>query len=895
MQFRCKIENLLQPYPTFQIDPDDAIYSLKSKIRSYLRNHPITPFDVEEKLQDIKLNSITQIENDNQLLNIQDDSLITVKVVNFYKRRHREIELESHNGGVWNQHVFWTFDENPQEQITLGHYITNRTKQRLDELPINLSAFSANINNPRNVHIVAGLWKYMTDEMYHQNHCWITERNPNGTSKYSFIRDPQCISSIKTRVNENDTSRNIIVGDTQIGKSLDIATLSWFMQKLGYLPFILVRNNGGSNSINTLKEGLQNIKETGIRMIRESNLTLTLDDQRFLDLQILGRKLTRNPQDYKLGDLQKGGFVIADLQNYSFCKRITNIVYKCQSIEKEYPICCIADEDDDTVSSFDGSKTKIEIVSIQKTNGDNLDHQDVPLSDFFKNTTFKKACRVMISITATAFPLIHNKQDLNSPIYVVQKDNSKYPNYHGWTSPEPFQIQKKVVVEPSLDNSSSLLTRHQIILDEIFHDANIHYNSFSHVNMLLTSHLWTRIDKMETFQYDIIKEYGSHLPAIGFSFNSNKEMYITFNVRSQLRVGGIFDKLGSITTNLRNKWPNVFENITNSSENQLYSWRLNMKKKQRSLGFYYDIIVFISECLNIPKLFAVCIGGHLADRAFTFKDSNHKFYVTHMYTNFKINWNKKINSTSYGKIIQKIGRICGKDDHGQVPRFMYMNQDCINVSNEALEQNQKFIKFFAKHPGKTVKRVLKLASESEFDIFKNLLCDPEEGGSMPWHTKSYSEKSILDIPKRLKPSYKQTIAALEPTTPPPDYVDINNNGGDLDTSKPCIEFQRAFEHDLGQISDITREHNLHYALNTYQCTVGRTEDTWKSLVKHLINENGTIKRLHEWTFIDETKLDISLASFKQIAVYQPGHSWRNGHARGSIIKVRDNYFKLSWR
>ena len=366
------------------------------------------------------------------------------------------------------------------------------------------------------------------------------------------------------------------------------------------------------------------------------NWTVSVDDERFLDLKVFNRSLTKNHEEYKLGQLQNGGFIIADLQNQSLCRQLTDIISKCQS-EKEFPIFCIADEDDDAMSSIDSSNTKLEKRS-QKKNIENSDetHTHAHLSEFFKNNTFRQSCRCMVSITATPIPVIlQQNADAEDPIYLFIKNISKYPNYHGWNGSDIIQC---TTTEPIKDKSMTIFEKHDSIFGQMCKDISQYLeHHHTHINVLLTSYSWKKINDMETLQYDFIRKYGGKLPFIGFTFHSRKGVLVTFNAKSrqsQTTNATLFTKLAMMDNTIRQQFPDTFDKIENTlpqdSQDSIYQWKLFFKTGKKTLAVLYDVMLCISNCLNIEKPIIVCISSTMADRGFTFKDSNHKYYVTHV-------------------------------------------------------------------------------------------------------------------------------------------------------------------------------------------------------------------------------------------------------------------------
>ena len=249
MRLVCQFEN--QSIPFDQVPEEDCFHELKWHIRKYLRNRIIHPMNINTN--DISLFTLYNKQKQNVTCDVQ-----------LMDNRHHEINVHVKHDSVpvpIPVSVPVPVPVSVTIPQTLGHYITNRKKGLLDNLAINLDLFSPNSRTPRNMNIVAELWKQITDN---SDGDWVREKTIQGSFRYCFTPDPDCFIKIKIRQDENDKSRNIIVGETQLGKSIDIIILSWFAQKLGFLVIDLVRNNGGSDTIHTIRKGFELIKKTGI-------------------------------------------------------------------------------------------------------------------------------------------------------------------------------------------------------------------------------------------------------------------------------------------------------------------------------------------------------------------------------------------------------------------------------------------------------------------------------------------------------------------------------------------------------------------------------------------------------------------------------------------------------
>jgi hypothetical protein len=479
-----------------------------------------------------------------------------------------------------------------------------------------------------------------------------------------------------------------------------------------------------------------------------------------------------------------------------------------------------------------------------------------------------------------------------------------------------------------VDRQLDLVDQYEQALSKIFFDAqeNIRDANFKHVNILLNSFHWTfKNEHMYNLQKQITKKYGyryRNVPLVAFSFNSDKTLLITFNIGTAFP----HDRILSINQHIMDNFNSVINNALFSISEDVYQMKLDFKTGGKKTTFTcYDIILEIYKFFNIEKPFIVCVAGALSNRQMTFRDSNHKIYVTHQLCHVKVNLDNPKKGSDYATSIQKSSRICGKDSDSHVPRTLYMTRNCLVHTNKAFENNKSMIEFFVAHPGKTVRDIMSLAREQEIPVFRSIVT------GNPWHKKKYSDDANIIISDRLPIDY--LVRVLNYVEPPPVYQQVERIPEIIeidepeiieidepeiieidepeiieidepeiieivDTSKPCLEFQRAFMHDLGQVCDLTKENNLEYALNTHQCTIGRNDDTWKSIARHLIDNVGNMRRLNEWIDIDASKLvNISLQTFKNLAFFYENHntSWRKNLSKGSIIKIRQNQFKLSWR
>jgi hypothetical protein len=142
-----------------------------------------------------------------------------------------------------------------------------------------------------------------------------------------------------------------------------------------------------------------------------------------------------------------------------------------------------------------------------------------------------------------------------------------------------------------------------------------------------------------------------------------------------------------------------------------------------------------------------------------------------MYTNFKVDHKNPLKTSSIAAIIQKCGRICGKDNNSHVPRTMYMNLECKQVFDSAIQDNKTFVNFMEQNRGKTPNETLQLAGELEMPLFRNIL------QNVSWHKPKFSKVSNPAIACRLPREYVQQCL-LPPqqahTGPSNDGLYLNN-------------------------------------------------------------------------------------------------------------------------
>lgn len=695
--------------------------------------------------------------------------------------------------------------------------------------------------------------------------------------------------------------------------------MAWFLQKCGFLVTILVRNKGGDDTISSIEKRLENIKLTGIEMInRHENDNVTQDDQRFLSMNVFQKNLSRDRSDYKLGDLPKTGYVVADRQNYAFQRDLPGLISKCQSATREYPLALLADEDDECVSSYTGDHTRTEKIANQNTNEENranitnrrLHEDTIELSDFFRNNTFRKACKLVVSVTATAYPLIHNGLDQDAKLNVLKKDNTKYPNYHGWFSPGEYKINKKIVADQV--QGGSLQQTHDPMFTEMMNDAIENYKSdlFPHVNMVLASNEWSQIEKQDKLHLEFAQVYGNAVPTFTFSFNSKKNLLISLNITSLLgqpNVGELYHKIQQLSDNIRHTFGQL-DTLTSQTDpsTNVVSWEFCLKSKIE-LSTCYDTIIYIKEYLGISKLLVVCVSGQCSNRGYTYKDRFHTTYVTHMLAEF----NPSHKSTSYSMMIQKVGRICGRDNSPQVPRTIYMTQENHTMVERALNDNKAFIDLCVQHPNKTVREILRWANENQLDMVQNIVLR-----NVSWHgTKRYNEKANEEMKRKIPRVYMdQVFETPRQPTPPrsPELQSSSSDEGNQRLHVPLREFQQAFEHDIDQFADIiqalevSNRENYERQLHIFHCTMGSNDNSFKSIIRHLVDFSGRRANLNQWMQIQPSKMTgldpeqcIDVATFRNMSNYQRNHSWRWRFAQGQVIKVRGGrgnwQFKLSWR
>ena len=432
----------------------------------------------------------------------------------------------------------------------------------------------------------------------------------------------------------------------------------------------------------------------------------------------------------------------------------------------------------------------------------------------------------------------------------------------------------------------------------LFTDAINDYNSatYSHVNILLAAGAWIQMRPMELVCEKTVKMFGeTGLPVIGFVYNSDKHCSMYFSIADTSRfkdanVPNIVDQI-----ELRfNKY------VTNGSterdiNNNIVRLKIKLSNnKHRSTHLYYDIANHLSILMGVEKPFFVCVSGGMAERQAVFKDSNHRFFLTHMLVSF--------NSADQTMIVQKVVRLTGVDPFLNIERKLYCDKKSWNSIEKALILNRRYMQFFANHPGKTVQEAISFADESMKVTFKEMMNDGR------YHRESYSKQMNIHVPELLPPEYKQQVEAtpmeilkLPRNALPNDIIqqlDIN------ETELPNIDYRRSFENDLSRwVDHVLRR----IGENSFKTMIGTQNDkTWRCIADNYSQHIQQKKSFDEWVVIDQTvfvKHNIGFNDFvnntRRYIYLNKGRSasWRATISKGRHLQFSEDTtkMKLAWR
>ena len=291
---------------------------------------------------------------------------------------------------------------------------------------------------------------------------------------------------------------------------------------------------------------------------------------------------------------------------------------------------------------------------------------------------------------------------------------------------------------------NSISERYKAIFDDMFDEASNDYEIDSHVNMLLAGE-WKEIDNMKHLCHRLSDAYGSKHATVCFAYNSNNTC--SFYVNRQNNTLSM-ENIHNMESNLRTSYATTLSKTNGVSfniEGNIAFWNIRLgDQKKRSTFVYYDIAKFISDNLEFCKPFFVCVAAALAERQATFKDSKHKYFVTHMYVSFH---NKDMTT-----VVQKVGRITSRDEDRVTTRKLYVDIETHRHICKVFEDKRNYDDLFTMYPGLTFEKILLKANNEQVNVFKDIL-----GSDVMLHRKKYSIIAKDDIGANLADEYMETL------------------------------------------------------------------------------------------------------------------------------------------
>lgn len=473
------------------------------------------------------------------------------------------------------------------------------------------------------------------------------------------------------RVADFSRTNNVVTGDTQAGKSKEITVSAIMSLFLGRDALVYVRNNGGTQPKETFRKDMKDfvslVKNFAEEVLEVSFATCEgLFESINLYTESTGRTNFQRPLIY------------VDRTNP------TRLNYPVKHI---YPECSrdkynlLIDEIDEQQSSKDGTRGKTENLLF------NVTQQTAEDKTIFSNA------HLMMGFTATPYatlsvkPIVENEEYSNNVIQMPIPSD-----YKGYNPALP-EDRKIVITETPEKVSKSTIPNHRSLpfievllrtdkgIQMMLNHMKSIYSNEGYVSGLVTcSTIHHNVNKRNASQG--LVGLTSDVPSTAFSHDQEGDKHIYFS--EWFKIEGLdlscIASLGGHPVTIRD---NVIE--------------VKLPKELRTVHVMYDICIafykHVSEVLGFHvEPFMICNSLTLANRGITFKTSDHKYPLTHMYAS------TKSKNCKYAMDIKQIaGRLCSRDSLSR-KRYLFATLDFINHLFEAYKVDAEVLATYSSGP-----------------------------------------------------------------------------------------------------------------------------------------------------------------------------------------------------
>ncbi len=574
--------------------------------------------------------------------------------------------------------IYFSPRESPEytrhNHITLGHYVQSRPHGAMDEGYIDLSSWQPRLQTLATAQAIAKAWEWCTQE----NSGWLAN---------SVI-----ISQLKMRYSAQNYV-NVIGSRCQTGKTkYTILAMYFTALAFGIVPVGLVRNISGSDHKTRYSAELDDLSNHVVTYLRENCRLSTL-------LLSMFRMESFDRNTFKRVDRERtefgkwtSPFVIVDRHNPTTLKQLVgllfnNTVTEFNSVLREdgqrvfkYGLFC--DEDDECAGSANRERLAVEIQGYQikqtafqvdegegrEEDGDDEGERGNP-SVVDLEPVLREKCAIMTCTSATWFNIIFMTKGSTIPNPIQIKPPANYKGYFLTPSPNEnnnHSVGFHTTEEHVTGKDLSGLERDPGIQTALRHaDMCRQVDRYPHISLLINTRAVRLTVAGKALAAELCVLAGTQnisfgyysLPTISFNvpvaFNTSEEI---FNMSNDL-----------VAYMLTHHGTNIEIDMSCPAREGVHSLDVKfVPTSARTLGRCYDFCeAFFAFLPAASQPFIICTAGAHAARSMTFKTSNHKLPLTHMYMS-----GHSDSISNFGDTIQTSGRICSVDDL-DVQRHMF--------------------------------------------------------------------------------------------------------------------------------------------------------------------------------------------------------------------------------
>ena len=501
---------------------------------------------------------------------------------------------------------------------------------------------------------------------------------------FSYINGKTFSRAIRRMGNFNNVT-NLVVALTQSGKGKEMLACAVFNIFLGRDSLVFVRNMGGNQAIASFKVDINELADS-VRDYVEEELDVDMSECDFItNIDVFDGKTLNNAIN---DGLHPRGFIYVERTNTQKLELPFKKLYNGNVCRDMFSL--FTDEPDEQLQSLDATKGKLENALYNK-------------EDCLGGVSIFNASHMNIGFTATPLPLFSSK-----PLSVVENYSFNLiplappPNYKGVDQMLP-QERRIVMVKTPRKKYLSKAQKQGKTSEELVHDSNTGikimiehmtniYNdpTYPYVSGLIACSALQQNENKSHFAQSL---GAPNLPIVAFSQDQAASFEFFFDTTRffvDVDAKRLQDELAQAFngTSIQHKNKDIkFKSV----EKTEYGFIVSLKKKDdKTVQIAYDIIRMLYNLTEENlKPFILCVSFALANRAMTYKPSNHDWPLTHMYVS------EKSKPSQYAVDAKQVaGRICSVDNY-DFKRFLFAPEEFFNILHTAYAVDAEFNEAFS--------------------------------------------------------------------------------------------------------------------------------------------------------------------------------------------------------